>query len=246
MDGAGRGNNEAAMDGPVRAANGPGRATDGGYGWLDARGAENVTPARYISARAADNIGVPQAIAWLTDRARRASYILDPVRVRSASPSHPTMPSMRFLAPILAAALAFAHVPAGAQELPPPPSTVPGTVWLVDFVKTREGQLENYLRFNQSFWKPARDEAVRQGAIVSYQMLVLPGNAEWDVILMTEFPDSASYEAREAAFQPILARLRADGPARYQGPGAREMADIRFTRVLRAPPANNAARTERE
>lgn len=108
-------------------------------------------------------------------------------------------------------------------------------LWSVDFVKTREGQLDNYLRFAQSFWKPAREQAARNGSISSYQMLVLPGNPEWDVLLITVYPDSAAHAARESAFRPILDRLRVENPARYQGPGPRELAEVVFTRVFRVP-----------
>jgi hypothetical protein len=43
-------------------------------------------------------------------------------------------------------------------------------------------------------------------AIRSFRVLVTEPTAEqpWDVILMTEFPDSATYAAREAVFRPVM------------------------------------------
>jgi hypothetical protein len=113
----------------------------------------------------------------------------------------------------------------------------PATVWAVDFVKPKQGQFENYRKFLEANWVVAREEARRQGYIVSYKILVaapLP-DAEWDILLMTEYADRKMYDAREQSFQAVFKKIRGDkGPTLINGLGARDLADIKFSKLLDA------------
>ena len=74
-------------------------------------------------------------------------------------------------------------------------------------MRTKPGQQARYLRYLEANWARARATALAQGEIRSYRVLAVNESAAaWDVILLTEYPDSAAYARREAIFQPILDR----------------------------------------
>lgn len=89
-----------------------------------------------------------------------------------------------------------------------------GQVTLVDFIRIKNNHYEEALYFYQSNWKLYRDEAVKRGVIQSYQLLSVPADsaANFHLMLMTVYKDSAQYLASETAFEPILKALRPSGP----------------------------------
>jgi hypothetical protein len=94
-------------------------------------------------------------------------------------------------------------------------------VWSVDFVTTKSGEHDRYLRFLEANWVRARRTARASGHILSYRVLTASdSSAGWDVALLTEYADSLSYAQRESAFGPILA---AQGLTRIDGKGPRDL-----------------------
>lgn len=95
----------------------------------------------------------------------------------------------------------------------------------IDTWRARPGQRERYLAFLDSNWVPARAEVAGTGAVVGYRVVVLDSAAAqaagWDVMLMTTYADSATWQRREAVFQPVLARR---GMIRVDGMGPRDLA----------------------
>lgn len=112
----------------------------------------------------------------------------------------------------------------------------PSSIWAVDFVKTKEGQFDDYMKFNGANWVKAREEMKRQGTILSYKVLTLPQDAagEWNVLLMTEYADMKMFEAREKSFQAAVDKIRpaGEGAILINGKGARQMADIVFSKLF--------------
>jgi hypothetical protein len=110
------------------------------------------------------------------------------------------------------------------------------TIWAVDFVKTKQGQLDDYLKFNEVNWVKAREEMKKQGTILSYKVLTLPQDSggEWNVLLMTEYADMKMYEAREKSYQSAVAKIRpaGQGATLINGKSARQMADIIFSKLF--------------
>ena len=109
------------------------------------------------------------------------------------------------------------------------PAQSKSSVWAVDYVKAKAGHYEDYLKFLEANWVKARAEARSQKFIVSYKLLVFPQDSknEWDFMLMTEYTDRTTFEAREANFKKVFARIRGDkGPTLINGLGSRELADI--------------------
>lgn len=129
---------------------------------------------------------------------------------------------------ILLAATACRSVPAARSSTSPPDA-----VWSADFVTVKPGMFGDYLRFLEANWARARRTALAQGHIRSYRVLTAPDTAAgWQVILLTEYADSAAYARREAAFRPIL---DAQGRTPIGGRSTRELTDRIQNRVLRAP-----------
>ncbi len=79
------------------------------------------------------------------------------------------------------------------------------TVTSVDVVKVIDGHVEETLYYYQSNWAKYRREALAQGFIAGYRLLV-DRDSEDDtvVLLMTDYADREQYEAREEHFGPIM------------------------------------------
>lgn len=113
-----------------------------------------------------------------------------------------------------------------------------GTVWVVDFVKTKNGLRDDYLKYVETNWASARAEMVKQGTAVSYQVLESPtASRDWDVLLMTEYASMTQFNAREESYVAALNVVRPNNapPTPVNGRGMRDLADVRFTTLLRAP-----------
>ncbi len=127
---------------------------------------------------------------------------------------------------------------AACRPAPPPAAVAPRDaaarrVWSADFVTVRPGLRADYLRFLELNWARARRTALTQGQIRSYRALVAPDTTPgWQVILLTEYPDSAAYARREEIFRPIL---DAQGRTLIDGRGTRELTERVVNRVVTAP-----------
>ena len=116
----------------------------------------------------------------------------------------------------------------GATAARPSASSVSAgpSVWSVDLMTVRAGERESYRRFLDANWARARRTARERGEILSYHALFTPdtsaSGAGTQVILMTEYPDSAAYARREEIFQPILA---AQGRTLIDGKATRELTE---------------------
>lgn len=118
------------------------------------------------------------------------------------------------------------------------------SVWTVDFVKTKNGQQANYLKFIEQNWAKTRAYMKEKGIANSYQVLSVQQNqnAEWDVLLMTEYKNQAGYEKREAIFkefseyrkmQPVIQTVSQINP--------REISKIKFSRTFDQPISTETA-----
>ena len=104
------------------------------------------------------------------------------------------------------------------------PAINPESVWSVDLVRTLPGMQDMYLASIEANWGAARALALRDGHIVSYRALATEPDSlsPWDVILLTEDPDSSAYNSREAAFRAIFA-----SPEYVATPSAAPSAEMR-------------------
>jgi|GEM_PF-6924068 hypothetical protein len=115
------------------------------------------------------------------------------------------------------------------------------SVWAVDFVRTRPGQSARYLVSVHQNWARARNYAQRAGYILSYKAYLTRADSagDFDVLLLTEYADSASYARREENFDKIFKQYL---PVR---PNARDTRDIRFDKLLREVPFDRRPPTGR-
>ncbi|HEX8194950.1 MAG TPA: nuclear transport factor 2 family protein [Pyrinomonadaceae bacterium] len=119
------------------------------------------------------------------------------------------------------------------------------SVWAVDFVKTKGGRQADYLQFIEQNWAQARAFMKEKGIVSNYQVLSLSQNqaAEWDVLLMTEYKDSAAYEKRETVFNEF-AEYRKTSRSAQKGDkiNPREISEIKFNRTFAEPFSSETAR----
>jgi hypothetical protein len=135
--------------------------------------------------------------------------------------------------------LALASMAIVACRPAQPPATITPTdagarsVWSADFVTVRPGLRADYLRFLELNWARARRTALTQRQIRSYRVLLAPDTTpDWQIILLTEYPDSTAYARREEIFRPIL---DAQGRTLIGGRGTRELTERLVNRVVSAP-----------
>src|SRR5688572_6879943 len=83
----------------------------------------------------------------------------------------------------------------------------------LDIIKVKNGLWNEALYFFENNWKVYREDAIKQGIISSYQMLVNKADSVTNnIILMTQYPDSLSYQKSEENFRPIMKKIRPTGP----------------------------------
>ena len=83
----------------------------------------------------------------------------------------------------------------------------------MDIVKVKNGLWNEALYFFENNWKLYREDAIRQGIISSYKLLVNKADSvSNNIILITEYPDSLSHRKSEENFRPILKKIHPNGP----------------------------------
>jgi hypothetical protein len=110
-----------------------------------------------------------------------------------------------FLACLLIAAGGGAQNPSGSEK----------PVWTMEFIKVKPGMFGQTLGYLDDNWIRAREEAKRQGAVLSYHriteaLLVTPGSKSGDqnsMVLLTEYKNPATYFGREKLFASIRKQL---------------------------------------
>lgn len=120
------------------------------------------------------------------------------------------------------------------------------SVWAVDFVKTREGHQQDYLQFIELNWARARAFMRQKGIARSYRALSMPASrqAEWDVLLLTEYAGRAGYERREEVFKEYQASSARNAPPGADAGNkinAGDTSTIKLSRVFQQPVSSETA-----
>jgi hypothetical protein len=76
-------------------------------------------------------------------------------------------------------------------------------------MKVKPGMFGITLGYLDDNWMRVREEAKRQGAVLSYHRIAEKGSQEGDreIVLLTEYRNQASYDAREKLFSSIRKEL---------------------------------------
>jgi hypothetical protein len=95
----------------------------------------------------------------------------------------------------------------GAAPQSPSDSNKP--VWTMEILRVKPGMFGSTLGYLDDNWMSVRAEAKRQGAILSYNRFAEQdsGKSDWNIVLLTEFKNSATYDAREKLFAAIRQQL---------------------------------------
>lgn len=102
-----------------------------------------------------------------------------------------------------------------AQEVP-----LKASIWTVDYVKAKEGELGDLVKYYKLNWQAARKHARKANYVEDYQWFVLPENADYQVVLMTKYKDQVQFDRREENFQKIFAKYK---PILVNGKGSGDM-----------------------
>jgi len=149
----------------------------------------------------------------------------------------------RIFAPILFCALCFiVRGDAQSSDIDEKP------VWTLEFIDVRSNNMGLALGYLDDHWMRVREEAKRQGAVLSYHrisemLLVTPGSKTGDpnsIVLLTEYRNLAAFSGREKLFASIRERLPSSTPGVI--PIKREgLYDTVETRVLIEQPVEDNA-----
>jgi hypothetical protein len=82
-------------------------------------------------------------------------------------------------------------------------------VWTLEYLKVMPGKFGPALGYLDDSWMRVREEAKRQGAVLSYDRIAEEGNSENErtIVLLTEYKNKAAYDGREKLFAAISKRL---------------------------------------
>ncbi len=85
---------------------------------------------------------------------------------------------------------------------------------VMDFVKVKNGRRDEAMYYYENNWKVYREAALKDGLIHSFEIVEASSDKDkaFDIILITRFADEAQLKAVEKNFEPILSRLRPNGP----------------------------------
>lgn len=92
---------------------------------------------------------------------------------------------------------------------PQSPSDSDKPVWTMEILRVKSGMFGSTLGYLDDNWMSVRAEAKRQGTILSYNRFADQDSrkSDWNIVLLTEFKNSAAYNAREKLFASIRKQL---------------------------------------
>ena len=107
-------------------------------------------------------------------------------------------------------------------------------VWTMEFIKVKPGMFGFTLGYLDDNWMREREEAKRQGAVLSYHRIAEQGSEESDrnIVLLTEFKNVPTYAAREELFASIRKQLPNNTSGVVRPPRQEDLYENVSTRVF--------------
>jgi hypothetical protein len=102
-----------------------------------------------------------------------------------------------------------------------------GSVWSIGFIKMKPGMETAYLNYVAGDWKREQEALKKDGQIISYKILQTEahGSTDWNLMLMTEYKDLATYERNLEKTDALLQTVIGDDEKQRQG--YRQRSEIR-------------------
>lgn len=94
-----------------------------------------------------------------------------------------------------------------------------GTVWSIGFIRMKPGMETAYLNYISGDWKREQEALKKDGQIISYKVLQTEahGSNDWNLMLMTEYKDLATYEKNLEKTDALLQTVIGDDEKQRQG-----------------------------
>ena len=94
-----------------------------------------------------------------------------------------------------------------------------GSVWAISLIKMNPGMETAYLNYIAGDWKREQEALKKDGQIVSYKILQTEahGSNDWNLMLMTEYKDLATYEKNLEKTDALLQTVIGDDEKQRQG-----------------------------
>lgn len=102
-----------------------------------------------------------------------------------------------------------------------------GSVWNIGFIRMKPGMDTGYLNYIAGDWKREQEALKKDGQIISYKVLQTEahGSTDWNLMLMTEYKDLATYERNLEKADALLQTVIGNDDKQRQG--YRERLEIR-------------------
>ena len=107
-------------------------------------------------------------------------------------------------------------------------------VWTMELIKVRPDMFGVTLGYLDDNWMRVHGEAKRQGSVLSYHRIAEQGSGESDqnIVLLTEYKNQATCDAREQLFSSIRKQLPNNTSGLLRPPQQESLYEILSTRVF--------------
>ena len=113
-----------------------------------------------------------------------------------------------------------------------------GSVWVVAVIKMKPGMENAYKNYIAADWKKEQEALKKDGQIISYMVIETEahGTNDWNMLLMTEYKDLATYEANLTKADNLVQTVIGNDAQQMQGYRdrlqIREVQDVRLSRQI--------------
>lgn len=93
------------------------------------------------------------------------------------------------------------------------------TVWSIGFIRMKPGMETAYLNYIAGDWKREQEALRKDGQIISYKIMQTEAHtpADWNLMLLTEYKDLATYEKNLEKADALLQKVIGDDEKQMQG-----------------------------
>lgn len=95
----------------------------------------------------------------------------------------------------------------------------PGSVWTIGQIRVKPGMEQAYMTYLATDWKANQEAMKKEGLILSYKVITSEAHAtlDFNMLLMTEWKDLATYEANREKVDALAQRVVGDDKKQEQG-----------------------------